>query len=63
MPVSPSNGDTISFSNATGNPGPAVDFGAVKVKGRIVGVVTMDGRNDAATVVYTGNSTTGWGDI
>ncbi len=63
MPVSPSNGATISFSNATGNPGPAVDFGAVKVKGRTVGVVTMDGRNDAATVVYTGNSTTGWGDI
>ena len=63
MPVSPSNGDTISFSNATGNPGPAVDFGAVKVKGRTVGVVTMDGRNDAATVVYTGNFTTGWGDI
>lgn len=63
MPATPTSGNVISFSNCTGTPGPAVDFGAVKVKGKTVGVVTLDGINDAATVTYTGNSTTGWGDI
>lgn len=63
MPGTPGTGEVISFSNCTQAPGPVINFGSVKVKGKTVGAVTMDGINDAATVTYTGNSTLGWGDI
>lgn len=63
MPASPALNDTISFCNCTGAAGPMVDFGTQKVKGQIPGVVTLNGKNNTATVTATNSATTGWGEI
>lgn len=60
MPTNPNLNDTISFSNATNTTGPTIDFGTVRVKTKLVGVVTMLGVNDSATVKYPNNTTVGW---
>lgn len=63
MPASPALNDTISFCNCTGAAGPMVDFGSQKVKGLTPGVVTLNGKNNTATVTATGSTATGWGEI
>ena len=52
-------GDRIRVTNASGLTTPSVDFGAVKVRGTVYGVITMGSPTISFEVQYD-NSTYGW---